>query len=111
MEVQGELIIQIFVGVALFFLIGKVADALKPLIVRYHLRDPKTPSDYLSKLCVIKDLTQPEVFHIAAREMGFGFTDEKVNGDYFDYYRTKKLPHYVVTFIEEGKEYIDAVEL
>ena len=62
-----------------------------------------TPSDYLHKLHLILGVSDFEIFKIAAAEKGNHSYEE-----HFDQYlKDGSLPHYLIEFLDEGKEYIE----
>lgn len=67
---------------------------------------PLTPQDYLWKLKCISGKSEYELFHIAAREKGW--PSYQVERHFGRYLKDQKMPKYVLEFLNDGKEYIDA---
>ena len=65
-----------------------------------------TPQEYLWKLKQISDKSEYELFYIAAEEKGW--PDYQVERHFTRYLENQTLPNYVIEFLEDGKEYIDA---
>ncbi len=65
-----------------------------------------TPKEYLWKLKQISDKSEYELFYIAAEEKGW--PDYQVERHFIRYLENQTLPNYVIEFLEDGKEYIDA---
>lgn len=88
--------------VALAVLIGVIWFKAKCLKIA---NEPKTHSDYLLKLCRIENKTQYDFFVIAGEKDKISVYI--VRNDWRIYIKTRKLPTYMIDFLDEGKEYID----
>ena len=67
---------------------------------------PLTPHEYLWKLKCITRKSEFEIFHLAAEEKGW--PSYQVERHFKRYLEDQTLPVYVIEFLEDGKEYIDA---
>ena len=97
-------------GPALFFLISLLLVMLAVYLWASQRNLIKnralTPKEYLWKLKQISDKSEYELFHIAAEEKGW--PDYQVERHFIRYLDNQTLPKYVIEFLEDGKEYIDA---
>jgi len=77
----------------------------------YHGRvaEPKTIEDRFAKLCYITKKTAKEIFFESAQITGV--RKHTVENDFKKYIESEYLPSYVMTFLEDGKEYIDSVKV
>lgn len=66
--------------------------------------------DYLAKLCRVSGKNAHELMSIAAEEAGLHFSKSRISEDFRIFIRTGELPHYVVRFLKQGKEHLDAIE-
>ncbi|MGD2072515.1 MAG: hypothetical protein PVG65_03405 [Candidatus Thorarchaeota archaeon] len=73
------------------------------------VNEPKSYPDYLLKLARIADKHQYEFFEIAGKEDKI--PNYIIKNDWKIYIKTGKLPSYMITFIDEGKEYIDKKQI
>lgn len=101
-------ILILFAGI---WILNKYLRAILPLPNPEDAQNPQMiKGDFYRSLFVklvkIRPESELELFIIARKEMGFGYSDKVVEQHYEKYQKTRDLPNYVEAFVEKGKDYI-----
>lgn len=97
-----------YIGFIVLGLVIAGAIRLKQFMLK-AINEPKEYPDYLLKLSMITDKKQYDLFVIAGEECNIPVY--LVKRDWETYIKTGTMPTYMTDFLDEGKEYIDEVQI
>ena len=65
--------------------------------------------DYLAKLCRITGKHAGQIFKLAAEDAGLNLGQSIISKDFRIFIHEGELPHYVIRFLEKGKDHLDKI--